>query len=128
MNFWDSLLQDEPAIQPSAHMSGSVSHVDGGPYPDKIEVVARIWADGETFGPPELVKTMLANRERMASQYEQAANLLQHGLDQNWTRDQYLQALSNMPNFGAIHSLRSMLDARCSRQTRMPDTSNSCGT
>jgi hypothetical protein len=46
-----------------------------------------------------------------ASAYEQAANFLQRGLDQNWTREQFLQALSDMPNSIAIPSIRSTLEA-----------------
>ena len=92
-------------------MSGSLPHVVGGPYPDKVEVIAGVWADGETFGQPEWVKIILKGREMQASAYEQAANFLQRGLDQNWTREQFLQALSDMPNSIAISSIRSTLEA-----------------
>jgi hypothetical protein len=40
-----------------------------------------------------------------------AANLVQRGLGENWTREQYLQALSEMPSSIAIYSLRSTLTA-----------------
>jgi hypothetical protein len=108
---WDSLLVDEPPLEPSAHMSGNLPHVVGDPYPDKVEVIAGVWADGETFGQPEWVKIILTDRERQAFAYEQAANFLQRGLDLNWTREQFLQALNDMPNSIAIFSVRSTLEA-----------------
>jgi hypothetical protein len=108
---WDAVLQDELPIEPGASISQYLSHVVGGPLPDKVEVVAGVWADGETFGQPDWVKIILKNREMRASAYEQAAALLQQGLDQNWTRDQYLQTLSDMPNSGPIYAIRSTLVA-----------------
>ena len=108
---WDSVLTDEPPIEPSGHMSGNLSHVVGNPYPDKVEVIAGIWADGETFGQSDWVKHILTAREMLASAYERAASLLQRGLDENWTRDQYLQALNETPDTSAIHTLRSNLTA-----------------
>jgi hypothetical protein len=108
---WDSLLVDEPPVEPNAHMSGYVPHVVGNPYPDKVEIIAGVWADGETFGQPEWVKTILTSREMEASAYEKAANFLQHGLDENWTRDQFLQALEAMPSSIATYSIRSTLQA-----------------
>jgi len=108
---WDSLLMDELPIEPRTHMSGNLPHVVGGLYPDKVEVIAGIWADGDTFGQPEWVKIILRGREMQASAYEQAANLLQRGLDQNWTSDQFLQALNEIPNSIAVSSLRSTLKA-----------------
>jgi hypothetical protein len=108
---WDSLLQNELPIEPGAHINQHLSHVVGGPLPDKIEVVAGVWADGETFGQPDWVKVILKNREMQASAYEQATSMLQQGLNQNWTRDQYMQALSEMPNSVPIHAIRSTLVA-----------------
>jgi hypothetical protein len=108
---WDALLQDELPIEPGASISQYLSHVVGGPLADKIEVVAGVWADGETFGQPDGVKVILKNREMRASAYEQATSMLQRGLDQNWTRDQYLQALSDKPNSGPIYAIRSTLVA-----------------
>ena len=108
---WDALLQDELPIEPGASISQYLSHVAGGPLPDKIEVVAGVWANGESFGQPDWVKVILKNREMRASAYEQATIMLQQGLDQNWTRDQYLQALSDKPNTGPIYAIRSTLVA-----------------
>lgn len=108
---WDALLQDELPIEPGASISQYLSHLVGGPLPDKVEAVAGVWADGETFGQPVWVKIILDTRAMRASQYNQAATLLQQGLDQNWTRDQYLQVLSDKPNSGPIHAIRTTLVA-----------------
>jgi len=113
---WDSLLVDEPPIEPNAHMSGYLPHAVGNPYPDKVEIIAGVWADGETFGQPEWVKIILTSREMQASAYERAANFLQRGLDQNWSRDQFLQALDEMPNSVATSSIRSTLEANQSAE------------
>jgi len=110
-SIWDSVLTDDAAIEPNGHKSENLSHVVGGPFPDKVEIIAGIWADGETFGESKWVKSILDAREKQAAAYERAANLMQRGLDENWTREQYLQALNEMPNTGAIYSLRSTLMA-----------------
>jgi hypothetical protein len=47
----------------------------------------------------------------LASQYEQAASLLQQGLDQNWTRDEFLKAVSDKPNSAPMYAIRSTLAA-----------------
>ena len=113
---WDSLLVDEPPIEPNGHMSGYLPHAVGNPYPDKVEIIAGVWADGETFGQPEWMKIILTSREMQASAYERAANFLQRGLDQNWSRDQFLQALDEMPNSVATSSIRSTLEANQSAE------------
>jgi len=108
---WDAVVQDELPIEPGASISKPLGHVVGGPLPDKVEVVAGVWADGEIFGQPDWVKVILKNREMLASAYERAATILQQGLDQNWTRDQFLEALNNKPNSGPIYAIRSTLVA-----------------
>jgi hypothetical protein len=77
--------------------------------PDKVEAIADVWADGETFGQPDWVKVILTNREAEASANEQAAALLQEGLDQNWSREQYLKAAGETRNSGPIAVLRCAL-------------------
>jgi hypothetical protein len=44
-----------------------------------------------------------------ASEYEDAAAILQHGLDQNWTSNQYLQAFSDKPDSGPVYTVRTAL-------------------
>jgi hypothetical protein len=108
---WDAVLQNVQPIEPGGSISQYLSHVVGNPLPDKVDVVAGVWADGETFGDSIWVKNILETREMRASAYELAATVLQQGLDQNWTRDQYLQAISDKPNSGPIIAIRSTLQA-----------------
>jgi hypothetical protein len=108
---WDALLQDEPPIEPGASISQYLSHVVGGPLPDKVEVISGVWADGGTFGQLIWVDNILKTRAMRASEYEQAATMLQQGLDQNWTRDQYLKALGDQQNSIPIRAVRSTLVA-----------------
>src|ERR1700679_1662405 len=52
---WDAIVQGMKFLEPAASISILLPHVVGGPLPDKVEVVAGIRADGETFGSAELV-------------------------------------------------------------------------
>jgi hypothetical protein len=108
---WDALLQEVPPIEPGSSLSHYLSHVEGRPLPDKIEVVAGVWADGQTFGQPDWVKIILKDREMRAVEYDQAAAILQQGLGENWTRDQYLRVLGGKQNSGPIQIIRSTLIA-----------------
>jgi hypothetical protein len=108
---WDALLQEVPPIEPGSSILHYLSHAEGHPLPDKIEVVAGVWADGETFGQPDWVKIILKTRGMRAVEYDQAAAILQQGLGENWTRDQYLRVLGGKQNSGPIHIIRSTLTA-----------------
>jgi hypothetical protein len=109
LQMWDSVLADESPIEPEAQVSGGIGRFDGGPYPVRVEVVAGIWADGETFGQSVSVKQLLDAREEQASAFEHVAKLLQRGLDENWTRDQYQHALDGMPESLAVYGAGSTL-------------------
>jgi hypothetical protein len=61
------------------------------------------------FRTGRVVSIILKSRTSLASQYEQAASLLQKGLDQNWTRDEFLKAVSDKPRSGPIYEIRSTL-------------------
>jgi hypothetical protein len=52
--------------------------------PDKVQVVAAIWADGETFGDAKWVRVILDHRASLALAYQDAIGTLQKGLDENW--------------------------------------------
>lgn len=108
---WDALLQDVRPIEPNASFSQYAGHRVGGPLPDRVEIVAGVWSDGESFGDSEWVKMILKNRETLAGAYEQASALLQQGLEQNWTRDQYVQALNDKPNAAPFFVIRSAVTA-----------------
>jgi hypothetical protein len=108
---WDALTQGDPKIEPDADISLGLPHAVGGPLPDRVEVVAGVWADGETFGDPKWVERILKNRELTIAHYDEAIALLREGMDQKWTRDQYLHALGGKPDSVAIYSIRSTLKA-----------------
>jgi len=116
---WDPLVQGqgEPGrerpgpLEPGASLTMYLPHRVGVPLPDKAEVVAGIWDDGETFGQALWLKTLLDNRVTVTSAYEQAISLLQKGLDENWTRNQYLAALNSKPTSLPIYSIRRTLEA-----------------
>jgi hypothetical protein len=57
------------------------------------------------------VKIILADRATQLSEYEQEGYFLQRGLDQNWTCERYLEALSLMPNPGIFYGIKSTLEA-----------------
>ena len=89
---WDAIVQGDPPIEPGGTILRPLSPIAGSPLPNKVEVIAGVWADGESFGQPVWVNNILKTRAMRASEYEDAAAILQHGLDQNWTSNQYLQA------------------------------------
>lgn len=108
---WDSLLESHPPIEPGTGISQSLANFGRSPLPDKIEVIAAVWTDGETFGMPASVNSILNIRALRAAEYEDAAGILQRGLSQNWTRDQYQQAFRDKPDTGAVYTVRTALSA-----------------
>jgi hypothetical protein len=108
---WDTLLENHPPIEPGASISPSLSEFAFSPLPDQIKVIAAVWIDGETWGAPASVNIILNNRARLAAGYEDAAGILQQGLSQNWTRDQYQQAFRDKPDNGAVYTVRTALSA-----------------
>ena len=123
---WDSLAQGgrspsgEPQgpLAPGASMTLYLPHRVGGTLPDRVEIVAGIWADGDTFGQPAWIKTLVDYRASLTSAYEQAISILQDGLGHDWTRNQYLVALSGKPNSLPFDSLRRTLEANTALDTR----------
>lgn len=112
---WDSLLESHPPIEPGASILQYLPNFGRSPVPDKIVVIATVWTDGETFGTPASVNSILSTRALRAAEYEDAAGILQQGLKQNWTRDQYQQAFRDKPDTGAVYTVRTALSA--SQQT-----------
>jgi hypothetical protein len=117
---WDAIVQggggpsrtDRPVpLEPQASMTLYLPFTVGGPPPEKVEAVAGIWSDGETFGDPKWVKTLLEGRASTISAYERAISLLQRGLAERWTSSQYLAALDTQPNGGPSYAVRSTLQA-----------------
>ena len=112
---WDTLLDGRPPVEAGASISRPLFEFAFLPLPDQIKVIAAVWTDGETFGAPASVNLILNNRAARAADYEDAAAILQQGLNQNWTRDRYEQAFRDKPDSGAVYTVRTALSA--TRQT-----------
>jgi hypothetical protein len=115
---WDALVQRQgPDGQPEVPLAPAITltrylpHRSGAPLPDKVEVIAGIWSDGETFGEESWVKLLLDRRSSLVASYQQAVELLQKGLAENWTREQYLAAINGEPNSTVFYGLRQSLEA-----------------
>jgi hypothetical protein len=93
-------------LDPSQTLTLNLPHVVGGPLPDKVEIIAGIWADGETFGQAVWVQSLIDTNVSIVSAYEKAIALLQEGIEHNWTREQYLAALDGQPDSLPVHSIR----------------------
>jgi hypothetical protein len=108
---WDTLVQGNPSVEPGQTVTRPLIPIIGNAIANKVEVIAGVWADGESFGAPKWASDILNNRALRASQYEDAAAILQRGLDQNWNRDQYQQAFSDKPDSGPVYTVRTALTA-----------------
>lgn len=100
-------------LEPGQTLTFNLAHVVGGPLPDRVEVIAGIWSDGETFGQPTWIKVLMEMNASMVSAYEQAIALLKEGIENDWTREQYLAAVNNKSDsikFTA-YSIRSTFQA-----------------
>lgn len=102
---WDPIAQgraNDPRLGPLELQSGQsvtlpLPHIVDQPFPDRVEIVAGIWSDGQTFGDSMWTKRLLNHRASLATAYDQSISMLQQGLNENWARDQYLAALNNLP-------------------------------
>ena len=108
---WDSILEGHRPLEPGAGLSRPVYELAFSPVPDRIRVIAAVWTDGKTLGAPAAVNSILNKRVLRAAEYEDAAGVLQQGLNQNWTRDQYEQAFRDKPDNGAVYTVRTALSA-----------------
>ena len=108
---WDALTQGNTPIEPGQTVLRPLTPTTGNVLPNKVEVIAGIWADGESFGPPNWASNFFNNRALRASEDEDAAAILQRGLDQNWNRNQYQQAFSDKPDSGPVYTVRTALTA-----------------
>jgi hypothetical protein len=107
---WDPLWQGSDGSQPlspgpllpGTSMTMYLPHGVDAPPTDQVEILAGIWADGETFGDLSKLKVVVNHRVPLASSYEQTIAIVQRGLDENWNRTQYLQALRVAPNSPAL--------------------------
>jgi hypothetical protein len=98
-------------LKPGESVTMNLPHMVGRPLPDKLKVVAGIWADGQTFGEQVWVKALVDHRASYVSAYEQAIALLKEGIENNWTREQYLAALDGKPQSLPFYSIRRTFQA-----------------
>jgi hypothetical protein len=108
---WDALVEGNIPIEPGQTVLRPLIPIIGNALPNKVEVIAGIWADGESFGPPKWASNIFNYRALRASEDEDAAAILQRGLDQNWNRNQYQQAFSDKPDTGPVYTVRTALTA-----------------
>ena len=81
-----------------------------------MEVAAAVWADGRTFGRPDLLKAILMQRTSFLNGYDAGITLLQTGREQNWTRGEYLAAVDRVktgPSLSSVatRAIKSTLEA-----------------
>jgi hypothetical protein len=108
---WDTLVQGNTPIEPGQTVLRPLMPMMGNVLPDEVEVIAGVWDDGESFGPPKWATNIFNNRALIASENEDAAAILQRGVDQNWNRDQYRQSFSDQPDSGPVYIVRTALTA-----------------
>ena len=101
-------------------MTLNLPRIPGKPLPDKGEITAGIWEGGVTFGDPVSVNLLLGLRSQMVQSYEQALAFLQRGLEQKWTREQYLQSVPKKGT-GPFYTIASTLRAN-DRPNQSADT------
>lgn len=106
---WDALLQSAPPLGKGASVSLPLPHKVGGPLPDRAEILAGIWADGETFGNAEMLNRLTNTRAMRESEFDSALALLQRGLGEKWSRPQYLKSLEGQPNSAPVSEIRRNL-------------------
>jgi hypothetical protein len=112
---WDSLLGEsqwpngEPhlPIRPNESETLNLSHVNGLPLPDKIDVLAGIWSDGETFGDKTVLNEIYGSRDSELAAYELGISVLREALDKDWTADQLLAALNDKPSNFVVSAIRA---------------------
>lgn len=95
---WDAFLQDKSPIAKNATVSLPLGHASGVPFLGRVEVVAAVWARGTMFGPPGQLNYIFANRAYYVRVFDRLIPLLQTGLQEEWTSEQYLVALDKMPD------------------------------
>jgi hypothetical protein len=95
---WDVFLLNTSPLAKNANVSFPLGHAPGVPFLGKVEVAAAVWARGTMFGPPGQLKYIFTNRAYRVRALDRVISLLQTGLQQQWTRNQYFAALAHEPN------------------------------
>ena len=69
-----------------------IPHIVGKPIP-AAKIAAAVWEDGSSFGPPEIVEQLVANRRATLAAYDLVVSVLQTAVKENWTPEQCADAL-----------------------------------
>jgi hypothetical protein len=101
---WDAILQRHSPLEKDASVSLALGHFTSEPYPDKVEVAAAVWADGTTFGRPDLLKRILTNRANQANALDRLISIMQKGLQEDWRREQYQIVIEREPEWVSIQA------------------------
>jgi hypothetical protein len=104
-----ALVQGERPLESGESISRNLPYEVGGPIPDRVEVAAGVWADGETFGQADWVKIILNTRDMRASEYEQASSLLRQRVGSEMDSRSILGGTQRQVNSPPIYAIRSTL-------------------
>lgn len=89
---WDAYEGGFSPIPRGLSLIQGVPRVMGGETPN-VRLLAAVWEDGSTYGLDEHLERIRANREVIGEAFDRALSLLQAGLREGWTREQYLAAV-----------------------------------
>ena len=65
---WDALVQGNIPIEPGQTVLRPLIPIIGNALPNKVEVIAGVWADGDSFGPPKWASNIFNNRAELEPQ------------------------------------------------------------
>ena len=112
----NSLLRKaDLAIADLQNNGGELSPEQGASFIRKLikqPTLIRVCRVVEMLAPQRKInKIGFGTRILRAAEYEDAAGILQQGLNHNWTQDQYAQAFRDKPDTGAVYTVRTALSA-----------------
>ncbi len=105
-----------------------VPHQMGQTAPDPV-LAAAVWEDGSTFGPEELLIRIPSARTVLVDTFDRAIDLLQSGLDKNWSAGEYIAAAqqlklsstaNSVPVHAPLHTITTNME-RMARENRSAD-------
>ena len=73
-------------------LNTGVPHIVGKEVPP-AKLVAALWEDGSTFGPPDFIDKLVENRQATLAAYDLVIPIVQKAMDENWTTGECIDAL-----------------------------------
>lgn len=98
-----------------------VPHVVGELVPD-AKLVAAVWDDGSTYGPDDLLAQISNVRKILADSYDRAIAILQTGLKENWSAEQYLSAAQELRPMNRTKTALTVEEARTTSEALVAGT------